>query len=247
MTPSQTERVGPGWGLNRTDPLILRRDWILNRVPILMTVFVFATFQILFVQVPVDLPYIWVFLTCIWAAFLTLSPLTREMKDQGAAWACTLPVSRRDLVRARYVGAWILVVMTYLVAFLVAVLAPGSKVSPSFAINLNTLLIGATIVSAIFVFLLPSVIRFGVKGVLILLVPFNLLLPIVFVASKATGTQDSLEEGLLGGLQALAVMITGLRDGISRPLFYVSVVLLLFALNWASYRVAVALFLRREL
>jgi hypothetical protein len=133
------------------------------------------------------------------------------------------------------------------VALAVALLAPGSKISPSFAVDLDTLLIGATIVSAILVFMLPSVIRFGSKGLLVLLVPLNVLLPLTFVVSKATGTQDSLEGNLLAGLQALAAMIAGIRDGVSRPLFYLVVLLLLFAVNWVSYRLAVSLFLRREL
>jgi hypothetical protein len=235
------------WGLNRNDWLLVRRDWILNRVSISMALFVFATFQVLFVQAQLDLPYVWVFLTCMWAALITLSPLAREMADQGAAWSCTLPASRIDLVRARYFGAWLLAAVGYLVALSVALLAPGSTVVPSFAIDLDTLLVGATIVSVILVFLMPSVIRFGVKGVFVLLVPLNLLLPVVFVVSKATGTQDSLENSLLAGLQSLATVIAGLRDGLSRPLFYIAIVLLLFALNWASYRVAVALFMRREL
>lgn len=247
MTPHQIRQAGRVWGLNRNDGLLLRRDWILNRVSVLTAVFVLTTFQVLFVQVPVDLPYIWLFLTCIWASFLTLAPMAREEKYQGTAWSCTLPLSRPDLVRARYIGAWLLAAGVYLAALAVALLAPGSKISPSFAIDLDTLLVGATIVSAILVFMLPSVIRFGIKGLLVLLIPLNILLPMVFVISKATGTQDSLEESLLAGLRDLAAMIAGTRDGLSRPLFYMVVILLLYVLNWASYRVAVSLFLRREL
>jgi len=245
-TAQQDHGTAQAWGLGRNDWLLIRRDWILNRVSILMAAFVFATFQVLIVQVPIDLPYIWVFITCMWAAFLTLGPLGRDEKFRGAAWSCSLPVSRPDLVRARYVGAWGLVGTAYLLALAMAVVVPGSKVSVSFAIDLDTLLVGATIVSVILSFLLPSVIRFGMKGILVLMLPLNILLPITFVVSKATGTQDSLEGNFLAGLQALALMIAGIRDGLSRPLFYVVAVLLLYAVNWASYRLAVALFLRRE-
>jgi hypothetical protein len=236
-----------GWAPSRTDWLLIRRDWILNRVYVLPSVFVFATFQVLFVQVPLDLPYIWVFLTCVWIAFLALPPLLREMKAEGSAWSCTLPLSRRDLVKARYIGGWLLVAAAYLVALAVALLAPGSEVSLRFATDLDTLLIGATIVSVILVLLLPSVIGFGVKGMLVLLVPLNIVIPVLFVVSKATGTQDSLEGNLLTGLQVFATFMTGIRDGLSRPLYYAAVVVLLFAINWASYRAAVALFLRRDL
>jgi hypothetical protein len=234
------------WTPSRAYWLLVRRDWIMNRVSLLMAIFVFATFQVLFVQVPIELPYIWVFITCMWAAFLTLGPLGRDEKYRGAAWSCTLPVSRADLVGARYIGAWSLVGAAYLVALSIALVAPGSTVSIPFAINIDTLLVGATIVTIVLAFLLPSVIRFGMKGVLVLLLPVNILLPITFVVSKATGTQDSLEANFLAGLRALATLTTGIRDGISRPLFYILVVSLLFALNWASYRLAVALFLRRE-
>jgi hypothetical protein len=227
--------------------LLVRRDWILNRVPLSIAVFVFATFQILLVQVPIDLPYIWVFITCTWAAFLTIGPLGRDEKYRGAAWSCTLPVSRREIVRARYIGAWSLAAVAYLVAVAVALISPGSKVSIPFALALDTLLIGAVILSAILAFMLPCVVRYGMKGLLVLLLPINIFLPMTFVVSKATGTQDSLEGSFLTGLQALAALIAGIRDGLSRPLFYIAVLMLLFAINWASYRIAVALFLRREL
>ena len=247
MNAHQAQGAGSVWTPSRARWLLVRRDWILNRVSILMAVFVFATFQVLLVQVPIDLPYIWVFITCTWAAFLTLGPLGRDEKYRGSAWSCTLPVSRADLVGSRYIGAWSLVGAAYLVALAIALLAPGSRVSIPFAVDFDTLLIGATIVSIILAFLLPSVIRFGMKGVLVLLLPVNILLPITFVVSKATGTQDSLEGNFLAGLQALAALVTGIRDGISRPFFYILVVSLLFALQWASYRLAVAHFLRREL
>ncbi len=235
------------FGLKRNDWLLVRRDWILNRWAILTTVFVFATFQVLFVQLPSNLAYVWLFVSCIWAAALTLAPLSREDKFRGAAWSCTLPVSRPDLVKARYIGAWLLAVGAYLVAFTVAMLAPGSKISAAFALDPDTLLLVATIIGTILAIMLPSIVRFGVKGVLVLLVPVNILLPIVFVVSKAMGAQDDVEGNVIAGLQTLAAMIGGVRDGLSRPLFYLAVVLLLLAANWASYRFAVALFLRREL
>lgn len=247
MTKHLAQRAGRVWAPIRAYWLLIRRDWIMNRVSTLMAVLVFATFQVLIVQVPVDMPYIWIFITCMWAAFLTLGPLGRDEKYRGAAWSCTLPISRADFVGARYIGAWCLAGAAYLVATIVALLAPGSKVSIPFAIDIDTLLVGATIVSVILAFILPSVIRFGMKGVLVLLLPLNILLPIIFVVSKATGTQDSLEGNFLAGLQTLAALISGIHDGLSSPLFYTLVVLLLFALNWASYRLAVALFLRREL
>ncbi len=226
---------------------LLRRDWILNRRGLVPVVAIFAAFQVFLIQLPFDLLRLWLVLTCIFASGMIVVPFARDEKFRTAASSCTLPISRADLVRARYVGAWALVAGTLLVAFALAALVPGSSISPAAAFDPGALLLAGTIVTVILVTLLPFVIRFGLRGMAILLIPFNLLLPIVFVVSKATGRQDDVEGRVLAGLGALAEWTVVLRESLSTPVFYPAVLLSLVLLNWASYRLALALFRRREL
>lgn len=228
-------------------PELLRRDWVLNRRAVVALSAIFVAFQVFFVRLPSDLPPIWLVLTCLWAALIGVVAITRDDTFRALAWSCTLPVCRADLVRARYAGAWILVAGVVVVALALAVLVPGSEVSLAFAFDLDTLLLAAGFVTFLLALALPFLIRFGILGLAVLLVPLNILLPVVFVVSKATGTQDNVEGTVLGWISAMAEAVAGLRDGLSRPVFYVAVLLLLVFTNWASYRLALALFVRREL
>jgi len=228
-------------------PELLRRDWVLNRRAVVALSAIFAAFLVFFVQVPSDLPPIWLFLTCLWAAFIAIVPIARDHTFRAVAWSCTLPVSRADLVRARYAAAWVLVAGVVAAALALAVLVPGSKVSVAFVFDLDTLLAAAGFVTFLLALALPFLIRFGILGLAVFLVPINILLPVVFVVSKVTGNQDNVEGAVLGWIGAIADAVAGLRDGLSRPVFYVAVLLLLVFTNWASYRLALALFRRREL
>jgi hypothetical protein len=108
-------------------------------------------------------------------------------------------------------------------------------------------LVAATVLTIFVALFFPPLTRFGPKGAAFLLLGLNVLLPIVFVVSKATGRQDYVEGVVLGTFADLGAHIGRLKAAMPSPVFYFTVIALLVFINWLSYRVAVALFRRREL
>lgn len=225
---------------------LLLRDWILHRRALGPITAVFAAFQVYFV-LNADKPRLWLVFTSVYISFLTVVPFTRDDKFRSVAWSCTLPVSRSDLVKARYAGAWILVAAVFLLAFALAALVPGSKLSGALPADPEALLLAGAVVSVILLLLLPFTIRFGFFGILIGLVALQILIAGTFVVSKLTGRQDRVEGGVASVFRPLIDGVAAARESLGPSAFFLAVLLSLVLLNWAGYRVALALFRRREL
>lgn len=228
-------------------PDLLYRNWLLNRRALLFKTGIFAAFQFFLVHQAVSQQALWLGANSFIAAAISIAPLAMEDGYRAHAWSCTLPVTRANLVKGHYVSAWVLAAGMLLVAIVVTAVVPGGRIRPFFAFWPGSLLLAGTFITAVLAFLMPALFRFGLLGILALLIPVNIVLPTVFVISKVTGTQDDVEGTVIAGIRAITELATAWRDGLSRPLFYLAVLLTLLFVNWASYRVAVVLFLRREL
>jgi len=225
---------------------LLLREWILTRRALLAPFGIFAVFQAYFVCRSVS-PRHWLVFAAVYASFLSLIPFLREDKFHAAAWSCTLPVRRQDLVRARFLAAWIMVTAALALGLVLAGVMPGSRVPIAAVFEPSTLLLAATAVTAILALMLPFAIRFGLVGVLIFLVGFQLLGTVVLLIAVNTSARARPSPGVLtGGIEALTDALVALRDFLSPTGFYLAVALALILANWLGFRLAVALFRRRE-
>jgi hypothetical protein len=228
-------------------PRLLLREWILTRRTLLAIVGIYVLFQAYFVC-RVSSSRQFLIFASIYAAFLTLTLFLREDKFRAAAWSCTLPVSRRDLVRARFVGAWIFVAGVLALALLLAGLMPGSVVQVGAVFDPATLFMAAATITIILALMFPFAIRFGMLGVMIFLVGIQILGSVVLLIAVSAGGRARASGGVLsGGTAVLAEALAALRSMLSPPVFYVAAALVLILVNWLGYRLAVALFRRREL
>jgi hypothetical protein len=228
------------------DWILLRRDLILHRRALLPSVLIFAAFQVYFVMVA-NHATLWLVFTCIWMTFITVVPLNREDKFGTRAWSCTLPVSRADLMRGHYVTAWATVVGMFVVALALAAFVPGSRLSVSMLLSPDRLLLAAGITTFILALLLPFTVRFGFMGVMMLLVVLQILGAAMFVVAKTTGSMDAVESGIAAPFRALAAGIAALRETLPLIVFQLAILLALVLVNWASYRISLAYFRRRDL
>jgi len=226
---------------------LMWRDWVLHRPALVPMFLVLALLQIVGIQFAVDAPVLPLFIGCFWACVLTMVPFAREHQFRTIAWSCTLPVTRADLVKARYVASWTLVAATLLIVFTATVLVPGSVDFLAPTIDLDAPLAAAAVLTVFIALMFPPVARYGPKGAAFLLIALNVLSPLVFVLSKVTGTQDEVEGVVLGAAANLAAQVGGVKAATPAPVFYLVVIAGLFFVNWLSYRVAVALFRNREL
>lgn len=230
----------------RLDWIQLRRDIILHRRSMLPAVLIFAGFETYFV-IRVNQPTFWLIFTCVYASFLTVIPLNRSDKFGTLAWSCTLPVTRADLVRGAYVTAWAVMAGLFVLAFALAAFVPGSRLVVSDFLVPGRLLLVAGIATFILALLLPFTVRFGLMGMLVMLVVFQIIGAGTFIVARLTGGMDAVEGGIGGAVRAIAGGLAALRDTLSGPLYYPVVLLALVLVNWASYHLALALFRRREL
>jgi hypothetical protein len=226
---------------------LLLREWILTRRALLAMVAVFMLFQA-YVVCRTSSPRQFLIFASVYAAFLTLTFFVREDKYRAAAWSCTLPISRRDLVRARFIGAWIMVACVLALALVLAGVMPGSRVQPAAVFDPATLLMAASAITVILALMFPFAIRFGMLGVIIFLVGIQLLgSAVLLIAASAGGRIGASGGGLGGGTQVLKESLLALCAFLSPPAFYGAAALVLILVNWLGYRLAAALFRRREL
>ena len=229
--------------LLRRDWIPLRRDLILHRRTLVVATLIYTAFQAWFVT-GVNSPTAWLVLNCIYMSVFTVVPLNLDEKSGTLPWLCTLPVTRADLVRGRYVTAWALVVGLYIVALGLAAFVPGSQLSPLSLLEPDRLLLAAGITTFIVAMLLPFTIRFGFMGVLLTLVVVQVFGGVMFVVVKITG--GGVGGGIASAFAGLRHGIVALRETLSVPVFQLALLALLVLVNWASYRASVALFRQRE-
>lgn len=225
---------------------LLARDWRLHSRTLWITLAIFAGFQIYFVM-NIDRPPLWVGFAAVYLSFLTITPITREEKFRSMAWTCSLPVSRRDVVRARFAGAWLIVGIGILLGLGVALLTPGSKVDAAAVMSIDSLLLACGLATVVLVLLLPFTLRYGIKGVFIVLVGLQILGAGALVVGMATGTMTAIESGVGAVFGPVYRTVLNLHEGLSAPSFFAVMAVFLAALNWGGYRLALALFRRLEL
>jgi hypothetical protein len=228
-------------------PRLLLREWILVRRALLAFVGIYLAFQAYF-ACRASSPRQYLVFASIYAAFLTLPLFLREEKFRATAWSCSMPVSRQDLVRARYLGAWIFVAVVLALALILAGVMPGSRVHVPAVLDPSTLLQTLAVVTVILALMFPFTIRFGALGVMIFLVGIQMLGAVVLLIAVKTGGGSGASKGLLsGGVAALGSGMAALRDLMGPAGFNAAAALCLLLANWLGYRLAVAMFRRREL
>jgi hypothetical protein len=226
--------------------ILLRRSFILHGRALLVPVLIFAAFEAYFVM-RVFHPTVWLVFTCIYMSFIAPLPINRDDKFGTAAWSCTLPVTRADLVRGHYATAWALVMSLLVLALLLAVFVPGSKVPPATFLGPNRLLLVAGVLTCVLALLIPFTMRFGLMGLLLVLAVLQIAGAALFVVANVTGSMGAVEGGVAAPFRALAAGISGLRGALPAPVFQLAMLLGLLVVNWASYRLALAFFRRRDL
>jgi len=228
-------------------PELIQRDWALHRRALLPMFAIFGVFQVYFV-LRVESTTFWLVFTCLYATALTIMPFAREDKFGSIAWTCTLPVTRAQIILARFVEAWLLALAWVAVSTLLALLIPGSMIALANLGEPATILLAVTIITLILSFLLPFTIRFGILGVLIVGVLAQILGTVVLmVLVLRRGRGSSGGNPIRDAVGAVRDGITLVHGALPPVAFYLIAFAALAALHWAAYRSAIVLFDRKEL
>ena len=223
------------------------RDWLLNRRMLFISYGIFLAFEAFASWLPHS-PQVWLIFACIYSSFLAVTIFLREDRFQALGWTCTLPLTRRDLVRARYIEAWAIVLVTMAAAIGVCAIMPASKVDVSIVLQPTNLLVGALVVTVIVSLMLPFTIRLGFMGMLVFLVGIQVLGMLALVAAQMfRGPTSAGVRPIAAFFGGITDLVIALRFHLGAPAFFVAALGVLGLVNYAAYHGAVWLFARREL
>ena len=228
-------------------PKLLYREWILHRQVVALMFGIFGAYQI-YAMMNMDSARGWVVFAAVYSAFLTAALFIREDKFRATGWTCILPIKRIELVRARFIASWVMVVAALGGATLLAAVLPGTKFPVSEIFDTSTLLIVAALTTLIFAWVLPFSIRFGMVGIMIFLVGAQLGgVLLLLIGSRMNRASGGGGRPIRTTLAAISDALVSARETLSPTLFVVVVIVVLIVVNWLAFRFASFLFDRREL
>lgn len=226
---------------------LMCRDWRLTRRDLLINAGIFLAFQVYFASRASSSRFFVVGASII-AALISATVMTKEDKVKGGAWTCSLPVSRKELVKGRILGGWLLMAAFMVMASLVGLAVPGGTVKAGELFRPETLFLVLAIFTVVSVLLYPFLVRFGFMGILIFLISVQILGTLALLA--AILRTRSPEAGTRGGIRAAVETLKGsfssVRDTLPDWAFFGLLLALLALLNWGGFKLTVALFRRKE-
>ncbi len=164
----------------------------------------------------------------------------REDRFRAAGFTCSLPVTRSQVMRARYVLSLLLfpIILCLIIVLLWAMrgfVIPRGVLEPG-----AILLLAGVYVIAISIFM-PFTIRFGFLGLMIALVMLQVVgLALLALASKGSFSVARVVVGIAAGLRSL-------DESLGKTAYYGMVSASLLTIYSASYFVSSALFKRKDL
>jgi hypothetical protein len=222
---------------------VIRKDLLLTRKRLLLNAGLFFVFLIVLVHAGDAPAELFAGSAALMFSFVPVTVITQEDRCRAATVGCSLPVRRRDVVRARYLLGLGFGVAGVVAAFLLALVLPGSPYGASALFSPSTVLIALTVLALSLALLLPFTIRFGLIGILVALVAFQVLgLVVLFVANRF-----GITAGVRKTIGAAAAVVSEFHASLGDAGFFIAVLVLLTALLALSVRVSTILFEGKEL
>ncbi|MCP4786561.1 MAG: ABC-2 transporter permease [Fuerstiella sp.] len=218
---------------------LIRKDLLLNKpafygyIPVLVNLAYLAT--------EVSSQNVFITFACIMSAILPMVLITREDKFGSGAFFCSLPVTRRQTVRAKYVVCLSTAFILSMIGFvLYSFFAPEDGVAIWCTSSASRVLLILTVGLGLAI---PFSFRFGWVGLIACLVGMQMLGIVGLLISQtfATGLQPRDIFGAISGF------LTNIHSQLGGPLAFVAVVCVVIVLNLVSCRIAEVSFERREL
>lgn len=218
---------------------LIRKDLLLHKTgfPLWATVFVVV---LAFQAWRGFSPSFYLMLACAYGTIFPAVLVTLEDKSRSGPFNCSLPVTRRQIVRAKYVISWALAVLLTLIGLvLYAVIAAESLLTiwtmAMVGQALVTLSLGLGMT-------LPVLLRFGFWGFTGAFAAMMSLCMLSILVLQALLPDLHLMDSFI----AISDFVARTRTQLGAPLFLVAIVVAGGALNVVSCEIAVMLFKRRE-
>lgn len=222
---------------------ILRLEYLLNRRQILIVLAIFTAYFAYMVS-QIDSPRVFVVSTSIMIGLaMPFTILGREDKFKTSAFVCSLPVRRSTVVLGKYAATWAAIGLGLGYTLLLAAVFPFSKIQVAEILTARNLFVALFLISLIFAVILPFTIRFGLVGIIILLVGFPVLAILALVLSQVLGETNN---PLRVFIRAVAGGLRTLLTHEATPGFLLALLAVGVAVSAASLFVSRALYVRRD-
>jgi len=223
---------------------ILRLEFLFSRRQLVITLSIFSAY-FAYMATQIRSPRVFIVLTSVMIGVaMPFLVLAREDKFKTASLICSLPVRRSTVVLGKYTATWGATVLGLGCALLLMAVFPFSKIPVGEVLTVKSLLITLFLISLIFAVILPFTIRFGLVGVIVLLVGSQVLgILALLIAHMLRGAKDPLRVFFLPfqkGLKALFYHET-------TPGYLLTLLTLIIAFSAASLFISRVLYARREL
>jgi hypothetical protein len=225
-------------------PELLRLEYLFNRRQLLIILAILSGY-FAFMAVQIDSPRVIIVTTCLIIGLsMPFTIMGREDKFKTAALVCSLPVRRSTIVLAKYAATWIALGLGLAYASLFVSIVPFTRIHATDVLTVRALCVSLFLMSLIFAFVLPFIIRFGLTGIIILLVGAQLLGVLALALTQLLGN----------GNNPLRAVIRAIEDGLrallnheSNPGFLLALLAAALAVNVLSVFLSQALYARRDL
>jgi hypothetical protein len=222
---------------------LIRKELILNRLNILIFGGMIAAYAVYMPLRNVSTGFLMVSIGII-SAFIPISFQAREDRFKGAALNCSLPTSRNQLILARYITGWLMMMAGIFLTIAILLIIPGGRVMILSLLTLRSLILWIFIMSLVFSLILPFTMRFGFIGVMVFLVSVQILGILMLVVAQIFRGKTNAIRALINGISGL---IRSLKAGLGESGFLLFGVLLILIMNFFSFFISRHLFVRRDL
>jgi len=221
---------------------VMQKDLILNKQLIFINALVFLACLGFFAHASQQTPpRVYAGFAAFMMAFLPSVMITREDKFNAMTLGCSLPVSRKTIVQARFLLSIGMSLVGIAGAFLFAVLVPGSGYVLGDLFAWGPCITALTFIVIVLSFLFPFTFRYGMKGLLIFLVSAQVLGVVFFTLAQVT--RSDLDKNIVSWI---AGGFTQLNDWAGPIGFRVIMLGLIVGILTLAYRISVWVFEKRE-
>ena len=177
---------------------------------------------------------------CIMSTILPMVLITREEKFGAEVFVCSLPVTRRQVVHAKYVMCWITALILVVMGLVLYSIFGGDG-----RLEIWSVLTASLVLFALSLGLgiaLPFSLRFGWTGLIAGLVGLQMIGIISLLIVKNFSIKFRIKDVFI----AFSEFIAGIHSQLGDTFFLVTVVIILAIFNLASCKIGAELFERRE-
>jgi ABC-type transport system involved in multi-copper enzyme maturation permease subunit len=221
---------------------LIRKDLILNQTAILVNLLIMTGFLGFMASWEEGASAgTFAFFSGIMMAFVPVMVVTREDKFKAMALGCSLPVTRKTIVQARYLLAVGTSVAGIFLAFMIGAAFPLSALDPGSLFRPGAVFLALSVTTMAIALLMPFTLKFGAMGLILVLAASQVMgiLALTLVKIGESSADKRLIDTLVG-------WVMDLHGRAGPEIFYLLLALFLCGILTASYGLSVWVFQRRE-